>query len=312
MTDPIKNSDVLKSSTNSIENLHRFSYDAMATTFEILIVHKDRPYAGSAAQTTFVELDRLESELSRFVENSDVTRINNAPANQPVKVGLDTFECLKRCIEISHRTNGAFDVTIGSLLKCRLGENRKLLSPAREQIDEARKHTGVHLLKLNDSDYTVTVTDTAVQIDLGGFAKGYAVEKIADTLADWDIDTVFINAGSSTVFALNAPPDKKGWPVTITSPTTSKQLRKLHLENQALSGSGLEHGPHIIEPRTAGLIEDKIAAWSLAKAPADADALSTCFMVMSSEEIKNYCRKYPDVSAMIETKRAEILRFGKW
>ena len=312
MKNESKNSDIVTPLADAIASAHKFSHEAMATTFEILISHPDKSYAGQAARAAFAELDRLELELSRFVENSDIVRINNAPANQPVKVSPETLECLTRCIEISTQTNGAFDITVGPLFDCWLDEDKNLLSPTQDQIDQAKKHVGCNLIKPNPSDFTFTLTDSDVKIDLGGFAKGYSVEKMAQLLKDWDINSAFISASSSSIFALDPPPDKKGWPVTITSLSTDKQLELLHLANQALSGSALTQGPHIIDPRTAKPVSDKLAAWSLTKDPATADALSTAFMVMSPDEIKTYCSNHPDTSAVIETKNAKTLRFGKW
>ncbi len=309
MKDESKNPNIVTPHPDAIAAAHKFSHEAMATTIEILICHPDKTYAGQAARAAFAELDRLELQLSRFVENSDISRINNASANQPVKVGPDAFECLKRCIEISSQTNGAFDITVGPLLDCWLDEDKDPLSPSQDQIDRTKKHIGCHLIKLNPSDFTVTFTDSAVKIDLGGFAKGYAVEKMAQLLKDWDISSAFINAGSSSVLALDPPSDTKGWPVTITSLSTNKQLELLHLTNRALSGSALTQGPHIIDPRSGRPVTDKLAAWSLTKDPASADALSTAFMVMSPDEIKTYCSNHPDTSAIIETKNAKTLRF---
>lgn len=309
MKDESKNPDIVKPVTDAIASAHKFSDEAMATTFEILICHPDKFYAGQAARAAFAELDRLESQLSRFIENSDISRINDASANQPVKVGLDALECLNRCIEISSQTNGAFDITVGPLLDCWLDEDKNLLSPSQDQIDRAKEPIGCNLLKLNLSDFTVTLTDSAVKIDLGGFGKGYAVEKMAQLLKDWDINPAFISAGSSSVFALDPPPDTKGWPVTITSLSTNKQLELLHMASSALSGSALTYGQHIIDPRSAQPVSDKLAAWSLTKDPALADALSTAFMVMSSDEIKTYCQNHPDTSAIIEMKNAKVLRY---
>ena len=121
----------------SIDGMKRFSHEAMATTFELLIVHEDKRYASQAAVAAFDEVDRLENELSRFLENSDVTRINNLPAHQSLQLGLDTFECLKIAKRIYNETNGAFDVTIGTLLKCWRNDPRfrgDKLAPAKAGV----------------------------------------------------------------------------------------------------------------------------------------------------------------------------------
>jgi thiamine biosynthesis lipoprotein len=93
----------------NVPNAHRFAHQAMATTFEAIIQYEDRSYAQQAARAAFDEVDRLEGYLSRFLETSDVTRINHLLALQPVQLSLDTFECLKISADIHAETAGAFD-----------------------------------------------------------------------------------------------------------------------------------------------------------------------------------------------------------
>jgi thiamine biosynthesis lipoprotein len=274
---------------------HRFCHKAMATTFEIFIVHSDTRYARQAACAGFDELDRLEAELSRFIENSDICRLNNLAAGRSLRVGPAVFECLQLCDRMYAQTNGTFDVTLGSASSgCRL--------------------------KLDKAQYTVQQPAKAVKIDLGGIGKGYAVDKMAELLGDWSIDTALIHGGYSSVLALGAPPETKGWPITLSSPGNHKQvLAKLHLQDRAISGSGLQDGRHIIDPRTAQPVEDKRAAWACAPDAATTDALSTAFMVMSPDEVKDYCLRHSDTLAMIvtkdgdtETQKDKVLRFGYW
>ena len=294
---------LIKGMWDSISGIHRFSHQAMAATFEIFIQHDDARYAQQAAWQAFDELDRLEAELSRFIENSDISRINNLPANKPLRIGLDAFECLKRSVQICAETCGAFDVTFGTA-----------------KIENLAAGSCVRFIKLNEADYTVELLTSPVQIDLGGIGKGYAVDQMAELLRDWSIDTALINGGFSSVLALDAPASTKGWPVTLSNPGNRKQtLAYLYLQGRAVSGSGLQKGPHIIDPRTGKPVESKRAAWACAADAATADALSTAFMVMTPEQIKQYCSQHPQVLAMIilkgrdqQTQKDKILRFGPW
>ena len=113
-----QNINIVNCSVDSAPNKHRFAHQAMATIFEIIIEHKDSRYARQAAFAAFDELDQLEAELSRFIENSDISRINNLPAKKSLRLGLPAFECLHLCSHIYTETNGAFDITIGSLYNC--------------------------------------------------------------------------------------------------------------------------------------------------------------------------------------------------
>ena len=276
----------------SIGDVRRFSYEAMATTFEIFICHGEADYARQGANAAFDELKNLEAQLSRFVENSDISRINNLTVGQAAHIAPEVFECLEISADIYAQTNGTFDVTVGS-------------SSAK---------TGMELIKLDQEQYTVEVLADGLKIDLGGIGKGYAVDRMARLLKRWSIDVALINAGCSTVLALNEPQETKGWPVTLSHPNDRKQiLSRVNLKNRAISGSGLEYGPHIIDPRTGQPITDKISAWACAATAARADAISTAFMVMSLDEVKDYCLKHLETSALIvEAGRGKVVRFGQW
>jgi len=292
----------LANTIDAITSVHRFSHKAMATIYEISIVHEDANYAQQAAYEAFYELDRLEQELSRFIENSDISRINSLPTNQSIQIGLAAFECLECSAQIYKETAGAFDITVGPLLKCWLNEDKTMRVPSKAELELARRHTGIHLLQLDGGKHTVKVLASPVQIDLGGIGKGYAVDKLVELLRDWEIDSALIHGGASSVFALGAPPDTEGWPLTLSSPSNrNKILARLYLRDQTLSGSGLQKGQHIIDPRTARPVKGNRAAWACATNAATSDALATAFMIMSSDEVEKYCSRNKHVLAMIVT-----------
>lgn len=317
MTKPKAQTNYVESDCGAVAGMKRFSHEAMATTFEVIVVHEDERYAGQAAAAAFDEVDRLEAELSRFIENSDISRINSARAGEPLVLGLATFECLEISRRLFEDTKGAFDITIGSLLKCWRSDEGKPRNPTEEELSLAREHTGTDLLRLNAEEHTVEVLAEGVRVDLGGMGKGYAVDQMAKLLREWSIDVALIHGGYSSVFALDGPADMKGWPVTMSDPAKGKKtLAKLHFQGRALSGSGAQKGGHIIDPRTARPVKGRRAAWSSTSDAATGDALSTAFMVMEPEQIREYCRRHPDVLAMVilEGKDGdeEILRFGPW
>jgi thiamine biosynthesis lipoprotein len=217
-------------------------------------------------------------------------------------------------------TNGAFDVTIGSLLKCWRDEEGNPRTPSGEELNFARLHTGSDLLQLDEREHTVRLAASPIQIDLGGIGKGYAVDRVAELLREWSIETALISGGYSSVLALDAPPGTKGWPLTLSDPTDRRRLlARPHLCAGALGGSGVQKGGHIISPRTGRPVKGKRAAWSSAPDAATADALSTAFMILSTDEISQYCSLHPDRRAMVmllekdeKTQKDKILRFGPW
>lgn len=320
MTERPQETCFVQSDCSPIPGMKRFSHEAMATIFEILIVHEDERYASQAAAAAFDEVDRLEDELSRFRENSDITRINNLPARQPLQVGLDVFECLELSVRMYAETNGAFDVTVGSLVKCWRNKDGTPRSPSPDELNLARLRTGANLLQLDEREHTVCLSASPMQVDLGGIGKGYAVDRVAELLREWGVDTALISGGYSSVLAMEAPNGTDGWPLTLSDPADPKRiLARPRLRGRSLSGSGVQKGGHIISPRTGRPVEGKRAAWSCAPDAGTADALSTAFMIMSPDEIERYCSLHPDAMAMAilqgddeEIKEETILRFGSW
>lgn len=307
----------VRNDCQTISGLKRFCHEAMATTYEIIMVEDDEKYARQAAAAAFNEVDRLEGELSRFIENSDIARINNLPADEPLRLGLDAFECLEIGCKLYDQTKGAFDITIGSLFACWRDEDGNLRKPSQEELDIARKHTGAHFLQLDEPEHTVQLSISPVQVDLGGIGKGYAVDRVAELLKDWSIEVALVSGGYSSVLALEGPVQTKGWPLTLSNPSDHKQiLARPCIKGRALSGSGLQKGRHIIDPRTNKPVTGRLAAWASAPDATTADALSTAFMIMSPDEIEQYCITYPDVWALImlggEGEKEIILCFGQW
>lgn len=296
----------------------RFSHRAMATIYEIFIVHENPAYAQQAAHEAFCELDRLEQDLSRFIENSDIARINKLNPKQPLQIGPAAFECLQQAAQMHKETNGAFDITIGPLLKCWMNRDKTPHVPDEQELELARQCSGFDLLQLDENARTIVVQRSPVHVDLGGIGKGYAVDKVVALFRDWDIETALIHGGTSSAFGLGAPPGLKGWPVTLSNPAGSQQLlARLTLCDQALSGSGLRKGQHIIDPRTARPVAGHCAAWACAPITAVTDALSTAFMIMQPDEVEAYCLRNPNVQAMIvigekDERKGDVLFFGPW
>lgn len=320
MTEPKEQSAFVQNGCASIPGMKRFSHEAMATTYEVIVVHEDEQYARQAAAAAFEEVDRLEGELSRFIENSDISGVNSLPANQPLQLGLDSFACLQVSAQIHAETGGAFDITIGSLFKCWRNKDGTLREPSAEELHFAREHTGTQLLQLDEASHTVQLLVAPVLVDLGGVGKGYAVDRMAELLREWSIDVALISGGYSSVLALDAPPGTEGWPLTLSNPDDHKQiLARPRLQNRALSGSGVQKGRHIIDPRTGRPVKGKRAAWSSAPDAATADALSTAFMIMTQDEIEQYCSLHSGALAMIiledgyqEGREENILHIGSW
>jgi thiamine biosynthesis lipoprotein len=271
--------------------VRRSSHEAMATIFEVYAVHPDPGYAAQAAQAVFDLVDRLERELSRFLPNSDITRVNHLAAGESTRVSPSTLECLVIARHVFELTGGAFDASIG---------------------------TGLAALDLDPDDSVVRATKDGVRIDLGAIGKGYAVDLAAELLEEWGLERALVHGGFSSVLALEPPEGRDGWPLTLSDPRTpSRVLARLSVRQAALGASGLRKGDHILDPRSGAPVRGRLAAWVAVPRPAAAragpeagdgpriaagavtDALTTACMMLSVEEIEALCDATPGLEAWI-------------
>ena len=285
---------------HDLRDVRRFSHEAMATVYEVYTAHADRQYAAQGAQATFDLVDRLERELSRFLPNSDITRINHLDAGESTRVAPSTLECLVIARHMFDLTGGAFDVSIG---------------------------TGLPSLELDGDESLVRATTRGVRIDLGGIGKGYAVDLMAESLEEWGLDAALVHGGFSSVLALQPPAGHDGWPLTLSDPgEPARVLSRLAVRQTALGASGLRKGDHIVDPRTRQPPRGRTAAWvALARprqpAPGDgserrhraaaaavADALTTACMLLRHDQIERLCRDSPGLEAWV-LEDAQFLRF---
>jgi thiamine biosynthesis lipoprotein len=271
----------------------------MATVFEIHCAHDDLGYARQAAQAAFQVVDALEQGLSRFLANSDVARINDLRAGESTRVTPSTLECLQIARRLYETTGGAFDVSIG---------------------------TGLRHLELRADDFTVRAQADGIRLDLGGIGKGYAVDRMAETLEEWEIRRALVHGGFSSVRALAPPPDREGWVLTLSAPGpgVSPVRARISASHMVLSASGTGKGEHIVDPRTGGVARWR-AAWATltlaggagggagpsgeldsGESPAAvAEGLSTAFMLLPSADIEGICRGCPGLEAWLAPKPAD-------
>ncbi|NOY79810.1 MAG: hypothetical protein GXP31_02270 [Kiritimatiellaeota bacterium] len=258
-----------------------YRHAAMATDFAILIrAPVDDGYARQAARAAFDELDRIEQELSRFIPTSDVSRINALEVGDRLRIGETAAACLRAAFAAWKDTGGAFDVTA-----------RSVGAPGG-----GAAAIGMQYLDVDFATHEVAVRRPGLRVDLGGIGKGFALDRMADVLRDWKIDDALIEGGLSTALVLrraSAPGDAKRWPLRLRDPRRSEgALGSLELEHGAMSGSAaVVHGPHIIDPHTGRPATGALAAWAFADSATRADALSTAFMVMSTEQVRICCAR---------------------
>ena len=287
----------------------------MATTFELFIADTDADNARHASHEAFSLIDRLESLLSRFSPCSDIAQVNRLQPGQSVRVAPDVFECLAIAVAASRETQGAFDPSIGPVIQCWRNDDGTRTSPAESELAAARLRTGMSRIELDQDSFSVALRPdgpaAGVILDLGAIGKGFALDKVASLLEEWDIGHALLNAGSSTVLALGPPSDQPGWPVAVGgSWGQAAGSAPLVLANQALSGSGTElQGPHILDPASGMPATAHRAAWAVCPSATVADALSTAFMVMPTEAVRAYCASHAAVRAWVVLPEGTLLPF---
>src|SRR5262249_49756594 len=146
---------------------------------------------------------------------------------------------IAQSIRYSHESEGAFDITVGPLMKVWgffRGEGRLASDP---DVEVARSLVGSGHIILDRERTTIRFDRPGVELDLGGMAKGYAVERVVNLLRARHVTAALVSAGGSTIYGLGAPPDRSGWTVAIQDPTDSRKIaREVELKDRALSVAG--------------------------------------------------------------------------
>ena len=124
------------------------------------------------------------------------------------------------------------------------------LEQQRNHVRELARRIGYAHLALDETTRSATKAHPGVALDLGGIAKGYAVDRIAEVLEEWEIPHALVHGGYSSVLALEPPPDEDGWPLTLSAPGSGRTLARVSARRRAFSASGVRKGDHILDPRT--------------------------------------------------------------
>lgn len=242
------------------ETLVRRTIPVMGTVAEVAVVHRDERYAQAAIDAAFAELQSVERVMTRFRSDSDVGRANLGAAAGPVVVSAATFAVLGEALRWAEVSDGLFDPALARAVALWDVGHRQ----APPAADAVRRMAGLGLyrhleLGRRGSDPVVLFHEREMGIDLGGIAKGYAVDRAVEALRGWGITNALVNAGGD-LYALGCSPEGDPWQVGVQSPSDPTQLAAtLRLEDQAVATSGdyqqyFDHGGrryhHLLDPRT--------------------------------------------------------------
>ena len=284
-----------------------------ATRLSMACVYAIEAYGSDAAalprivEEAFDEVDRIDRLMSHYKADSPLSRINREAASHPVTVEPELFDFIADAMRYNRESGGAFDITVGPLMKAWgffRGEGH--LPPAAE-LAAARRLVGRGHVILDLDARTIRFDAPGVELDLGGIAKGYAVDRAIRVLAERHVAAALVSSGGSTVYGLGAPPGRAGWDVTIQDPIDSgKAGLTVTLKDRALSIAGrsekwFESGgvrySHIMDPRTGWPVQGVLAVAVRTRTGTTGDALDDAFFVMGLERSRAYLRTLADTDA---------------
>ena len=263
-------------------SIHVFNHNAMATQFQVRIAGEEKTYAAQTAQAAFALADELESRLSRFIEGSEVAQINAMRAGETLYLSESCHQCLLLALRACASTGGLFDITLGS----RIAHRKSGASgPAPPLTGKLTLHPDVP---------AITCESPGREIDLGGIAKGFALDQLKHLLTEWDADDALLAAGASSLLAFGP----NAWPVDLTG---DREAARVFLTNQALgaSGTGMQ-GNHIIHPAGPEAMPARTPTrvWVIAPTAALAEIWSTTLMLVTPEEIPDCLSGHADIAAV--------------
>ena len=267
-----------------------FERGLMGTRFAICCYHPDRSAAEQAAEAAFREAEAINAVASDYIADSELLRLSNPPAGQPVVVSPQIFRLLWQARELAEKTRGHFDPTLGPLTRLWRESRRRKSLPDAATLANAIASCGWRHLVLDPDKLEVTFEKPGMRLDLGGIAKGQAADAMLATLASHGITRACITAGGD-VRAGDAPPGTDGWKIGVRS--SAPEVRSLLLLNAAVSTSGDFHQfveiggtrySHIIDPATGLGSTRAVSATVIAADSSTADALATACCVAPEKE----------------------------
>jgi thiamine biosynthesis lipoprotein len=263
----------------------------MGTTCSLVLYGARRDKMEEAANAAFDELQRLHNLLSIYRPASVWSEINRLAAHRPVAVSPEVFRLLSRCLAYNRRSQGAFDITIGPLMKTWGFFKGPGRLPGSDEVAAALGKVGCRHLRLDPARRTVRFDMEGVEINPGGIGKGYAVDRMVGILRRKGIRAALVMASSSTICGMGAPPDEpRGWKVQISNPMRPRRhsATELFLKDTSLSTSGGyaqtfraggRNFSHIMDPRTGYPAQGMLLVSVTAPRAMDSEAWTKPFFI---------------------------------
>jgi len=290
--------------TASAQERFRETHAAMGTIYTLDVYASDESTAAQLAEDAFEVIDRVDDELSNYKPSSELSRISRDAGSGAVTTDPETFAFLKRSVYWSEASHGAFDITVGPLLRAWgfFFHNGRI--PAQSELVALRSTLGWQNIVLDDSARTVRFRNgKPMDLDPGSIGKGFAVDLAVTRLRADGVTAALLSAGGSTVYAIGAPPGEEGWPVSVPDALhPGKLASRVLLKDTSLSTGActekffVRDGHrycHIFNPQTMRPVEGMLQTTVIDPSATDSDALSTVAFVLTPEQSRDFFSKLP-------------------
>ena len=272
---------------------HEYSRPLMGMAFRIIVYSEDETKANRAAEAAFERVSVLNQIMSDYEPKSELSKLSNlAGSGKAAKISEELCSVLDRAQALAEQTGGAFDVTAGASVQLWRSARRVKRLPPQYALAKALKTVGFRRLKLDTKKCIAELTGSGTRLDLGGIAKGYALDEALAILKKHGLRQALVSAGGDIV-AGAAPPGKEGWRVALIGLREEVNPEFLWLTNAAVATSGdlyqfLEvdrmRYSHIVDPRTGTALTEQRLVHVLAPDAITADSLATAISVLGSSK----------------------------
>ncbi len=276
----------------STDELYRKRASIMYTSVSVTVAAGSSEQADKAIEAAFSKIRELEGLLSFWTEDSEIAAINRNAGKEAVRVSAPTLEILKRAMEISDWTDGAFDATVGPVI--RQWDFKEQTLPEPEALKAALKKVDYRALELDTDKSTAYLSRPEMSFDTGGIAKGFAADAAIDVLKAQGISAALV-AVSGDIRAYGKKPDGTEWRVGIRNPRSEDPnsfIASISLNDEAVSTSGdyerffIKDGQryhHILDPRTGYPADGSMSVTVIADTATYTDGLATGIFVLGPE-----------------------------
>lgn len=296
------------------DELFKFQQNLMGTVVEITIIAKDTGEAEKAAFRSFQEVRRIEYLMSPWIKGGDVFRINQSSGIKWVNVSPETLYIIKKSVEISERSAGGFDITVGPLVELWRRARAKGHPPSEEELKRNLDLVGFRNILISHEG-KVFLKKEGMSIDLGGIAKGYAVDRAFEVLRRLGYRDLIVNAGGD--LRVGGLKFGQPWSIGIQDPRNSEKIiAKISLAEGAIATSGdyekyFEYQGkryhHILNPKNGMPAEGCRSVSVKAKEAILADAMATAIFVLGPEKGYQLCQISKDLDCLIMDKEGKII-----